>query len=139
MSLNDMEPVMVSEKYASNYELIGGEPGVRKLSTAFYDAMETRDDAKDLLAMHGHDLTVIREKFFKFLSGWLGGPQLYMQEYGHPRLRMRHMPFPIDHASAVSWMACMNQALEETVEDAVVRRHLSHAFAHIAKHMVNKA
>lgn len=78
------------------YEIIGGEQGARDLANRFYDIMATDPYAKPLYDMHPQPLDRIRQVFFEFLSGWLGGPDLFAEKYGHPRLRMRHMPFPID-------------------------------------------
>jgi len=81
---------------------------------------------------------VQRTKLFKFLSGWMGGPQLYVEQYGHPMLRGRHLPFSIGAAERDQWLLCMNQALNEVVEDAALRQELSAAFAKVADHMRNR-
>ncbi|HSH98935.1 MAG TPA: group II truncated hemoglobin, partial [Methyloradius sp.] len=93
------------------YELLGGaENGtenIRKLVETFYDLMDTDPKAKPIRAMHPADLTSAREKLFMFLTGWTGGPQLYIERYGHPFLRKRHMPFAIDESARDQWMYCM--------------------------------
>ncbi len=119
------------------YERIGGDRAVRALVDRFYDAMEVREDAATIRAMHPADLSTSRDKLYEFLSGWMGGPPLYVEKYGHPRLRMRHLPFAIDHAAAVAWMACMDDALRG-VEDTVLRDQLSEAFGRVAAHMRNR-
>ena len=81
----------------SPYERLGGEQAVRRLVDRFYDLMDTLPEAAGIRALHPEDLTDSREKLFMFLSGWLGGPPLYQMQYGHPRLRARHLPFPIGH------------------------------------------
>ena len=121
----------------SPYERMGGATEVRNLVDRFYDAMERRPDAATILAMHDDDLTESRQKLFEFLSGWMGGPSLYMEKHGHPRLRMRHAPFAVDHAAAVAWMACMDEALEG-VADVSLRHALSGSFGRIAAHMRNE-
>jgi hemoglobin len=78
------------------------------------------------------------EKLYKFLTGWMGGPQLYVEQYGHPMLRRRHLPFTIGNAERDQWMLCMNQALSEVVEDKALRQELSDAFAKVADHMRNR-
>ncbi len=115
-----------------------GEQGVRDLANTFYDIMESDPKAAELLALHPQPMDLIREKFFEFLSGWTGGPQLFVEKYGHPRLRARHLPFPIDDKMREQWMYCMNKALEKEVGNPAVREHLLKAFAQMAAHMINK-
>jgi len=89
--------------------------------------------------MHADDLSNSEEKLFKFLSGWLGGPQLFVKEYGDPMLRRRHFPFSIGAKERDQWLMCMKQALEEEVADADLRRELFNAFTKVADHMRNRA
>lgn len=119
------------------YDRIGGASGVERLVTRFYDRMAELPEARAVLGMHPEDLASSREKLFEFLSGWLGGPQLYIEKRGHPRLRMRHLPFAIDDAARDAWMLCMERALEECVEDALLREQLFGAFKRMADHMRN--
>ncbi len=79
----------------SAFELIGGEAAVRALVDRFYDLMDLEPDYAALRAVHGSALDSARDKLFWFLCGWLGGPQHYVERFGHPRLRARHLPFPI--------------------------------------------
>lgn len=99
------------------YELLGGEPEatktIRLLVETFYDIMDTDPKVTVIRAMHPKDLTSAREKLFMFLTGWTGGPQLYMERYGHPRLRARHLPFKIDESARDQWMYCMIQAMHQ--------------------------
>jgi hemoglobin len=122
----------------SAYELIGGEPGVRKLVDRFYDLMDELDGVKELRAMHAANLKGSREKLFLFLSGWLGGPDLYTQKYGHPRLRARHMPFSIGVTERDQWMLCMNRAMQETGMDENLRQALGEALGKTADFMRNR-
>ena len=122
----------------SLYESLGGSAAVRRLTDAFYDEMDTAPEAQTIRAMHARDLTSARQKLFEFLSGWLGGPPLYVEKYGHPRLRRRHFPFAIDRAAAEAWMACMDHALRQTVEDPLLRGQLRGALAGLAEHMINR-
>ena len=103
------------------YELLGGETGVRTLVNRFYDLMDSSPEAKDIRALHAASLKQSREKLFMFLSGWSGGPQLYLQKFGHPRLRMRHMPFSIGERERDQWLWCMNRALDEVDAAAPVK------------------
>jgi len=120
------------------YELIGGEEATRILANRFYDIMATAPEAAELYAIHPLPLDVIREKFFEFLSGWLGGPSLFEAKYGHPRLRMRHMPFTVTPELRDQWMFCMNKALDEVVTDKLLRGGLKEALGQLASHMINQ-
>jgi hemoglobin len=88
--------------------------------------------------MHAKDLRVSKEKLFMFLSGWLGGPQLYMEKYGHPRLRQRHMPFAIDSSARDQWLLCMRRAMEDVGLEEGLRQQLEAAFFKTADFMRNK-
>ena len=119
------------------YELLGGEAGVQKLVDRFYDLMDEKKEVEILRKMHAKSLRVSREKLFLFLSGWLGGPQLYVEKYGHPMLRRRHLPFAIGDVERDQWMLCMNQALAEQTKDPL-RKQLSEALTNVANHMRNQ-
>ena len=123
---------------ATPYEAMGGEAGVRALVDAFYRQMDTRPQAATIRAMHPADITSSNTKLFEFLSGWLGGPPIYIQKRGHPRLRARHMPFPIDDDAAEQWMACMRAAFDEVGLDPQLRPRLEAGFSRIARHMRNQ-
>jgi hemoglobin len=120
------------------YELIGGEPVVRALVRRFYELMDTLPEAYAVRRLHAADLSGAAEKLYLFLSGWLGGPDLYVQRYGHPRLRARHLPFAIGSRERDEWLLCMNQALDECVADAHIRARLRDALAALADHMRNR-
>jgi hemoglobin len=126
-----------SSEAPTPYDRIGGAEAVRKLVDRFYDHMSVEPKAAQILALHPASLEGTRAKFFEYLSGWLGGPQLYVAKRGHPRLRMRHFPFAIDQAAADAWMHCMGLALDETVEDAELREMLRSSFQRVAEHMRN--
>jgi len=129
---------MVNEEL-SPYQRLGGEEAIRKLVDRFYELMDTLPQAQQIRAMHPDDLSGSADKLFMFLSGWLGGPQLYTETYGHPRLRMRHMPFPVDEAARDAWMLCMKKALEEmNIEDEILRQHLLHSLFKTADFMRNQ-
>jgi hemoglobin len=120
------------------YESIGGEKTVRALVDRFYDLMDTMPEAAGIRALHPETLDNSREKLFMFLSGWMGGPPLYIEHFGHPRLRARHLPFPIGESERNQWMICMNRALEEVVENGLIRVQLGRSFAQLADFMRNK-
>lgn len=129
---------MDSNTQHSPFDALGGEPGVRKLVDRFYDLMDSVDKAEHIRRMHPDDLTDSRQKLFEFLCGFLGGPSLYIQKHGHPRLRMRHAAFSIDEAARDSWLACMHQALEEQVEDKLMLMQLKNNFFRTAHHLINR-
>ena len=122
----------------AHYQRIGGEEKVRALVLRFYQLMDELPEAYGIRKLHAEDLQGATDKLFKFLSGWMGGPQLYVDQYGHPMLRRRHLPFTIGAAEREQWLLCMNQALSEVVEDEVLRQELSAAFAKVAEHMRNQ-
>ncbi len=123
----------------SPYQRLGGEAGVRKLVDRFYDLMDSLPQAAAIRAMHPQDLSSSRDKLFMFLSGWLGGPQLYMEEYGHPRLRSRHLPFAVDEAARDAWMLCMKKAFDEMeIDDPLLKQQLLHSLFKTADFMRNQ-
>ena len=122
----------------SLYEAIGGAEGLRSLVDHFYDAMDSNADVRGIRDMHAKNLQPSRDKLYEFLSGWTGGPNLYVEKHGHPRLRARHLPFKIDDKAAMDWMACMKVALDTSIEDEALREQLYRAFARIAVHMRNQ-
>ena len=122
----------------SLYLKVGGEEGVKSLVTSFYEQMDKLPEAKETRNLHAKSLKASKLKLFKFLSGWLGGPQLYIEEYGHPRLKKRHMPFAIGELEAKQWMLCMNTAMTQLNYPADLQNHLSQLFLNIANFMVNK-
>lgn len=121
------------------YARIGGAEGVRRLVDHFYDLMELEPRFADLRAIHPTHLQQSRDKLFLFLSGWMGGPSLYVERYGHPRLRMRHFPYAIGSKERDDWMACMTEALNAEVDDAELRAMLQQSFSGTADWMRNKA
>ncbi len=120
------------------YEILGGEAPLRALVHRFYELMDTLPEAYGLRKLHPKDLTSSEEKLFMFLSGWMGGPQLFVEKFGDPRLRARHMPFPIGEAERDQWMLCMRQAMAELVADAKLRAFLDEKLTGLADFMRNK-
>lgn len=121
------------------YELIGGEAGIRALVKRFYELMDTLPEAYGVRKLHAADLSGSEEKLFMYLSGWLGGPQLYVEKFGHPRLRARHLPFAIGEEERDQWMLCMRQAMADTIPDPKLRAALDKNLADLADFMRNKA
>jgi len=122
----------------THYNRIGGAEKVRALVTRFYKFMDELPESYGIRQLHPDNLRDSEDKLFKYLSGWMGGPALYVHEYGHPMLRRRHLSFPIGESERDQWMLCMNSALLDEVEDANLRQELSSAFAKVADHMRNK-
>ena len=119
------------------YYRIGGEEKVRELANRFYDVMENDTYAGELLSIHPQPLDRIRHVFFLYLSLWLGGPDIYQQEFGHPRLRARHLPFTVSPALKEQWMYCMRKAMMTTVSDVALAQKLLQALDQLAEHMIN--
>ena len=120
----------------SPYDEIGGEETVRALSDAFYDVIE--EESPTLRAMLPASTKNTRRKLAMYLSGWLGGPPLYEEKWGHPRLRMRHLPFSIGSAEVDEWMRCMRIAMERTGVSEPLRSFLEGRFGPLALHMRNR-
>ena len=119
------------------YYRIGGEEKVRELANRFYDVMENDTYAAELLSIHPQPLDRIRHVFFLYLSLWLGGPDIFQQEFGHPRLRARHLPFTVSPALKEQWMYCMRKAMMTTVSDVALAQTLLQALDQLAEHMIN--
>jgi hemoglobin len=117
---------------------LGGEAAVRALVDRFYDLMDLEPAYAGLRALHPGELTGSRDKLFWFLCGWLGGPNHYVERFGHPRLRARHLPYAIGIAERDQWMACMVQALREEGVDERMAQRLSTSFHGTADWMRNK-
>lgn len=131
------KPAATTKKDYSWFQRLGREPGVERLVGRFYDLMDERSDVRDIRAMHPDDLTGSRDKLYKFLCGFLGGPSLYIKEYGHPALRARHLPFKIDEAARDQWLACMYQAIDEQVSEKFVADQIKASLYRTANHMRN--
>jgi hemoglobin len=124
--------------FETPFAWMGGEPQVRALVDRFYDLMDLEPGYQALRDAHGSTLQDARDKLFWFLCGWLGGPEHYTERFGHPRLRMRHMPFSIGALERDQWLACMDQAMQETQVDSVLRERLNESFFKTADWMRNR-
>lgn len=120
------------------FEVLGGAEKVRELVERFYDIMDSDPKAAGIRAMHPADLTASREKLFMFLTGWSGGPQLYIERYGHPFLRRQHLPFAIAESERDQWMYCMVRAMQETGMEEPVMLKLAAALWQVADFMRNR-
>lgn len=128
----------MSENQISAYDQIGGEENLRKLCKRFYEIMDTLPEAQPIRKMHPENLRGSEEKLFMFLSGWLGGPNLFVERFGHPRLRARHFPFEIGKPERDQWMICMVHAFDDLHIQEPIRSDLLHSLLNLADHMRNK-
>ena len=136
MNIEDKPPG--KPPFETPFAWIGGESQVHALVDRFYDLMDLEPGYAALRAAHGTELANAREKLKMFLTGWMGGPQRYTEQFGHPRLRMRHMPFSIGIAERDQWVACMDQAMQETAIDGALRTRLKESFMQTADWMRNR-
>jgi hemoglobin len=120
------------------FEHFGGQPVVERLVERFYERMDTLPEARGIRALHPPDLVPITETLKKYLAEWLGGPKLYTTERGHPRLRARHLPFPIGDAERDAWLLCMNGAIDEVIAPSPVREEIRTAVIKLADWMRNR-
>ena len=127
-----------AEPARTPFELLGGESGVRALVDRFYDLMDLEPVYAVLRSLHPPDLQGSRDKLFWFLCGWLGGPPHYVQRFGHPRLRARHLPYAIGERERDQWLACMRQAMAEEGVDASLAHSLAQALHGTADWMRNR-
>lgn len=129
---------MTEQRNPTIYEVIGGIDRVDQLVDRFYDLMALEPSFAQLRAMHPKDLSSSREKLKFFLTGWMGGPDIYSPKYGHPMLRARHLPFQIGQRERDQWLACMYQALEDCGITGNVARQLEESFFNTANWMRNQ-
>ena len=123
----------------TSYEIIGGASKVEELVDRFYDLMALEESFADLRAMHSQDLTGSRDKLKLFLSGWLGGPDVYSPKHGHPMLRARHLPFQIGLKERNQWLTCIYRAMEDCGIDGQIGAQLEESFFNTADWMRNKS
>ena len=120
------------------YELMGGDAGIRKLVDRFYDLMDTSPEAATIRKLHAASLKASRDKLYMYLTGWTGGPPVYVEKHGHPRLRARHLPFHISSRERDEWLWCMDQALNEHEMPKELRDFLREKLHALADHMRNQ-
>lgn len=128
----------MSETAETLYDLMGGDAGVHALVERFYRVMDEDPAFERIRHLHPADLAHSKEKLYLFLSGWMGGPPLYVEKYGHPMLRRRHMPFPIGSVERDQWMQCMTRALQDSPLAPDLRERLVAAFFNTADFMRNR-
>lgn len=135
-----MNPLSIEKpEPQSTYDLIGGDVKLRELVDRFYDLMELEPEFAGIRTMHPPPLDSSRDKLYMFLSGWTGGPSLYIERYGHPRLRARHLPFEIGTSERDQWLRCMALAMQDVQIDEKLQERLMVSFYQTADWMRNKA
>ena len=131
MEIEDQPP------HDTPFAWIGGETRVQTLVDRFYDLMDLEAKYAQLRATHGTELDRARQNLFWFLCGWLGGPQHYTDRFGHPRLRMRHMPFVIGQRERDAWLTHMLAAVDEVGIGEPARAEMRRYFDDAATFMIN--
>jgi hemoglobin len=124
----------------SPFDLLGGAGRIRALVERFYDVMGEQEPALARLHVCTPDGKVdrgSRDRFALFLIGWLGGPDDYVEQHGHPRLRMRHARVPVDVAMRDAWLRAMRAAMDAEGIHGGVRAFLDARFAEVADFMRN--
>jgi hemoglobin len=122
----------------SVFEMIGGSEKLRAMIDRFYDLMDLEPEFAGLRALHPPTLDNSRDKTYKFLSGWSGGPNLYIEQYGHPMLRARHLPYAIGISERDQWLHCMARAMHDIGLDEKLQERLLASFYQTADWMRNK-
>ncbi len=128
----------IADPTLTPFQRVGGQPAVDRIIDSFYDRMDTVPEARVIRKLHPEDLSATRVVLKKYLAEWLGGPQAYSQERGHPRLRARHLPFSIGDDERDAWMFCMRGAIEEVVTDEAAREGVLLKLSQVADWMRNR-
>ena len=124
---------------SSAYDLLGGEKKLRELVDRFYDLMDLEPEFAMIRALHPASMEGSRDKLFWFLSGWMGGPNLYVERHGHPRLRARHLPYAIASTERDQWLRCMAWAMQDVGISEDLQERLMQSFYQTADWMRNQA
>lgn len=126
------------EAQVNLYELLGGAEKLREMVDRFYDLMELEPEFAGIRALHPTPMDGSRDKLYWFLSGWMGGPNLYIEQFGHPRLRARHLPYAIASSERDQWLRCMAWAMQDTGVRKDLQQHLMQSFYQTADWMRNR-
>lgn len=128
-----------SDSQVTPFDRFGGQQMVDRLVVRFYERMDTLPEARAIRALHPADLGPITAVLQQYLAEWLGGPKHYSAQRGHPRLRARHLPFPIGDAERDAWLLCMNGAIDEVIAPSPAREEIRLALVKLADWMRNRA
>jgi hemoglobin len=122
------------------YDLAGGADGVRQLVEIFYDIVETAPEGAPLhiLHMRGHGVAHARIEQFDFLSGFFGGPRLYLERHGHSNVRTMHAHVEINAEARDAWISCMSMAIDKVGLTPEVKAQMMEPFRRVAQILVNK-
>jgi hemoglobin len=122
------------------YNLVGGDAGVKKLVQVFYDIVETNPEGHKLHLLHlrGNGVAHSRVEQFNFLSGFLGGPKLYVEQHGHSNVRTMHEHIEITSESKDIWLKCMSMAIDAIGMEASTKDKLMNNFTVAAERLVNR-
>lgn len=123
--------------YNTPFEALG-EEGIRNLTNAFYDYMDSAPEVAGIRAMHGKDLTAMKERLADYLTGWMGGPQRYAEKYGSVCMTSPHKPYAIGSAERDQWLLCMDRALEQIGADDELKQMLKEPMFAIADMIRNR-
>ncbi|MBC3906430.1 group II truncated hemoglobin [Undibacterium umbellatum] len=126
------------EAQVNLYELLGGADKLREMVDRFYDLMELEPEFAGIRALHPTPMDGSRDKLYWFLSGWMGGPDLYIEQFGHPRLRARHLPYAISSSERDQWLRCMAWAMQDIGVSEDLQQHLMQSFYQTADWMRNR-
>lgn len=124
----------MNEEYTL-YRLVGGDDTFQRLVDSFYRRIE---QDKRLRPMFPADLDPGKERQFLFLTQFFGGPSRYNEKRGHPRLRLRHSPFPIDEDARLRWLGHMLAAIDETGIEEPMRGVMRSYFERASAMLVNR-
>ena len=136
-SNNTAQDTQSEEEPSKLYELIGGADKLRQMVDRFYDLMELEPEFAGIRALHPTPMDGSRDKLFWFLSGWMGGPSLYIEQFGHPRVRVRHLPYAIASSERDQWLRCMAWAMQDVGIAEDLQQHLMQSFYQTADWMRN--
>jgi hemoglobin len=128
----------LTEEVITLYQAIGGDLAVRALTQRFYELMDTLPEARRVRAVHPPSLKGSEEKFYEYLTGYLGGPPLYTDKRGHPRLRSRHFVAAIGSVERDEWLLCFRRAMDETIVNEKLREIIWPPIERLAFHMQNR-
>ncbi len=135
-----MSPMQLEDSSApSLYERVGGAIALRELVDRFYDLMDLEPEFATIRALHPTTLDGSRDKLYWYLSGWMGGPDLFVERFGHPRLRARHLPYAIGSVERDQWLRCMAWALQDQQIEPALQERLMLSFYEVADWMRNRA
>ncbi|WP_133405440.1 group II truncated hemoglobin [Parashewanella tropica] len=132
-AMNERDP-----NQSNAYDMIGGDKTIKAIAEHFYHYMATNANVRPLRDIHPQSLQDSEQKLYEFLSGWLGGPQLFQQRHGNPALRARHMPFAIDESMRDQWLECMGYALGKSLKSPEHQKVIFQAISTLADHMRNQ-